>query len=198
MKTLALLKGSPDSLQELATYLEPFASLFQRSTDRRSLERYVTGLLSDLLRKNCDATTQTVANTSLEQLQHLLTDAAWDPLALDEQRVRLLVERSPAHGVLVLDDTRLPKQGNASVCVHHQYTETLDKQGNCQIVVVPNMLLMLLPRSSPCIGPSWHVFISQRCSGPQKLERLHFNKRYGKLSDKRGFTWESTSTTTQS
>ncbi len=135
MKTLALPKGSPDPLPELAAYLEPFASLFRRSTSRRSLERYVTGLLSDLPRKNCEAIAQTVANTSLEQLQHLLTDAAWDPLALDEQRVRLLVEHSPANGVLVLDDTGLPKQGNASVGVHHQYTGTLGKQGNCQIVV---------------------------------------------------------------
>jgi SRSO17 transposase len=68
-------------------------------------------------------------------LQHLLTDAAWDPLVLDEQRVRLLVEQSPAHGVLVLDDTGLPKQGTASVGVHHQYSGTLGKQGTCQIIV---------------------------------------------------------------
>ena len=43
--------------------------------------------------------------SAAQELQHLLTDAAWDPLALDEQRVHLLVERSPANGVLVLDDT---------------------------------------------------------------------------------------------
>lgn len=135
MKTLTLPKGSPDPLPELATFLAPFAPLFRRSTSRRSLERYVTGLLTDLPRKNCETIAQAVAATSLEQLQHLLTDAAWDPLALDEQRVRLLMERSPAHGVLVLDDTGLPKQGKASVGVQSQYSGTLGKQGNCQIVV---------------------------------------------------------------
>ncbi len=135
MKTLTLPKGSPDPLPELAAYLKPFAPLFRRSTSRRSLERYVTGLLSDLPRKNCETIAQAVANTSLEQLQHLLTDAAWEPLALDEQRVRLLVERSPAKAVLVLDDTGLPKQGKASVGVQHQYLGTLGKQGNCQLVV---------------------------------------------------------------
>ncbi|HET8907140.1 MAG TPA: IS701 family transposase [Ktedonobacterales bacterium] len=135
MKTLTLPKGSPDPLPELAPFLAPFAPLFRRSTSRRSLERYVTGLLTDLPRKNCETIAQAVAATSLEQLQHLLTDAAWDPLALDEQRVRLLVERSPAHGVLVLDDTGLPKQGKASVGVQAQYSGTLGKQGNCQIVV---------------------------------------------------------------
>jgi SRSO17 transposase len=135
MKTLNLPKGSPDPLPELAAYLEPFAPLFRRATSRRSLERYVTGRLPDLPRKNCETIAQAVADTSLEQLQHLLTDAAWDPLALDEQRVRMLVERSPANGVLVLDDTGLPKQGKSSVGVQHQYSGTLGKQGNCQLVV---------------------------------------------------------------
>src|SRR6516162_8217158 len=134
MKTLTLPKGSPDPLPELATFLEPFAPLFRRATSRRSLERYVTGLLTDLPRKNCETIAQAVADTSLEQLQHLSTDATWDPLALDEQRVRLLVERSPANGVLVLDDTGLPKQGKSSVGVQQQYSGTLGKQGNCQIV----------------------------------------------------------------
>jgi SRSO17 transposase len=124
MKTLNLPKGSPDPLPELAMFLEPFAPLFRRATSRRSLERYVTGLLTDLPRKNCEAIAQALSNTSLEQLQHLLTDAAWDPLALDEQRVRMLVERSPAHGVVALDDTGLPKQGKASVGVQHQYSGT--------------------------------------------------------------------------
>lgn len=135
MKTLTLPKGSPDPLPELATFLEPFAPLFRRTTSRKSLERYVTGLLTDLPRKNCEAIAQTVANTSLEQLQHLLTDAAWDPLDLDEQRVRSLVERSPKKGVLVLDEVGLPKQGKSSVGVQHQYCGALGKQGNCQVVV---------------------------------------------------------------
>src|SRR5262245_28866065 len=131
MNTLSLPKSAPDPLPELATFLEPFAPLFRRATSRRSLERYVTGLLTDLPRKNCESIAQAIANTSLEQLQHLLTDAAWDPLVLDEQRVRLLVDHSPPQGILVLDDTGLPKQGKASVGVQHQYSGTLGKQGNC-------------------------------------------------------------------
>jgi SRSO17 transposase len=89
--------------------LEPFASRFRQGTSCRSLERYITGLLTDLPCKSCKTIAQAVANTSLEQLLHLLTDAAWNPLTLDEQRVRRLVARSPANGVLVLDDTSLPR-----------------------------------------------------------------------------------------
>jgi SRSO17 transposase len=103
MKTLTLPKGSPDPLPELATFLEPFAPLFRRASTRRSLERYVTGRLPDLPRKNCETIAQAV------------------------------VERSPVNGVLVLDETGLPKQGKSSVGVQHQYSGTLGKQGNCQL-----------------------------------------------------------------
>ncbi|MDQ3703354.1 MAG: transposase, partial [Chloroflexota bacterium] len=95
----------------------------------------MTGLLTDLPRKNCDTIAAAVAGTTTERLQHLLTDADWDPLALDEARVRQLVAGSPAGGLLVLDDTGLPKQGTASVGVARQYTGTLGKVANCQVVV---------------------------------------------------------------
>jgi SRSO17 transposase len=127
--------------------------LFRRATSRRSLERYVTGLLTDLPRKNCEAIAQAVANTSLEQLQHLLTDAAWDPLVLDEQRVRLLVDHSPPQGILVLDETGLPKQGKASVGVQHQYSGTLGKQGNCQVVVSAEYVVDHSTSSQPLHWP---------------------------------------------
>jgi SRSO17 transposase len=128
-------KASPDVLPELATYLEPFAPLFRRSTSRESVERYLTGLLTDLERKNCDTIAAAVAGTSTERLQHLLTDAAWDPEALDQQRVTALVAQSPPHGLLLLDDTGLPKQGRSSVGVARQYSGTLGKVANCQVVV---------------------------------------------------------------
>jgi SRSO17 transposase len=57
-----------------------------------------------------------VAGTSTERLQHLLTDAAWDAQALDEARVKqLLAIHPPTAGVLVFDDTGLPKKGTESV-----------------------------------------------------------------------------------
>jgi SRSO17 transposase len=135
MKTPVVPKASPETLPELATYLAPFAPRFRRSTSRASVERYLTGLLTDLPRKNCDTIAAAVAGTSTERLQHLLTDATWDPQALDQQRVRTLVAQSPPHGLLVLDDTGLPKQGRGSVGVARQYSGTLGKVANCQIVV---------------------------------------------------------------
>jgi SRSO17 transposase len=76
------------------------------------MERYVTGLLTDLPHKTADTIAATVAGTSTERLQHLLTDAGWDATALDEARVkRLLALHPPSSGVLVFDDTGLPKKG---------------------------------------------------------------------------------------
>src|SRR5919199_5272351 len=135
METTTVPKASPEALPELAAFLAPFAPLFRRSTSRQSLERYVTGLLTDLPRKNADAIAAAVANTSTERLQHPLTDAGWDAAALDQQRVATLTPVSPAGGILVRDDTGLPKQGKASVGVARQDSGTLGKVGNCQIAV---------------------------------------------------------------
>ncbi len=132
---VAVPKAGPAPLPELAAYLAPFAPLFRRAQSRHSLERYVTGLLTDLPRKNCDAIAAAVAGTSTERLQHLLTDADWAPEALDAARVRRLVALSPPGGVLVLDDTGLPKKGAGSVGVAPQYSGTLGKVANCQVVV---------------------------------------------------------------
>jgi SRSO17 transposase len=129
-------KASSEPLPELATFLEPFAPLFRRQTSRDSMERYLTGLLTDLPHKTCDTIADVIAGTSVERLQHLLTDAAWNPLELDEARVKRLLALHPVtDGILVFDDTGLPKKGNASVGVAAQYSGTLGKIGNCQVVV---------------------------------------------------------------
>jgi hypothetical protein len=102
-------KASPATLPELATSLEPFAPRFRRSTSRESLERYVTGLRTEVPQKNCDTIAAAGAAPSTTRLQHLCTAAVWEPLTLDHQRVRALVGQSPPPGLLVLDDMGLPQ-----------------------------------------------------------------------------------------
>jgi SRSO17 transposase len=110
-------KASPETRPALAAYLKPFASLFRCSTSRESVERYVTGWLTDLPRKNCD--TIAAAGTSTARLHYRFTDATWEPQALDQQRVTALVAQRPTNGIVVLDDPGLPKQGRSSVGVAH-------------------------------------------------------------------------------
>jgi SRSO17 transposase len=132
----AVPKASSEPLPEISAFLKPFAPLFRRSQSRHSLERYLTGLLTDLDRKNCDTIAAAVAGTSTERLQHLLTDADWDSTELDGARVRSLSQKSPkGGGVLILDDTSFPKKGKSSVGVARQYCGAVGKRANCQVVV---------------------------------------------------------------
>jgi SRSO17 transposase len=134
--TVAIPKASSDPLPEIAAFLKPFSPLFRRVQSRQSLERYITGLLTDLGRKNCDTIAAAVADTSTERLQHLLTDAEWDPEEIDALRVRRLSENSPKkRGILLIDETSFPKKGDASVGVKRQYCGELGKVANCQVVV---------------------------------------------------------------
>jgi SRSO17 transposase len=153
MNTPVVPKASPETLPELATYLKSFAPLFRRSTSRASVERYLTGLLTDLPRKNCDTIAAAVAGTSTERLQHLLTDATWAPQALDQQRVTGLIAQSPPQGLLVLDDTGLPKQGRGSVGVARQYSGTLGKIANCQVIVTAHYVADEPTSSAPVHWP---------------------------------------------
>ena len=162
MQTNAVPKASPETLPELGTYLAPFAPLFRRSTSRASVERYLTGLLTDLPRKNCDTIAAAVAGTSTERLQHLLTDATWEPHTLDQQRVTALVAQSPPQGILVLDDTGLPKQGRRSVGVARQYSGTLGKVANCQIVVSTHYVADEPTSSAPVHWPlTAHLYLPE-------------------------------------
>src|SRR5215470_13290060 len=126
MTTNCVPKASPTALPELEAYLAPFAPLFRRPTSRDRMERSLTGLLTDLPHKTADTIAAAVVGTSTERLQHLLTDATWDARALDEARVkRLLAMHPPTAGILVLDDTGLPKKGSESVGVAAQYSGRL-------------------------------------------------------------------------
>ncbi len=135
------------------------------------MERYLTGLLTDLPHKTCDTIADAIAGTSIERLQHLLTDAAWDPLALDEARVKRLLALHPVtDGILVFDDTGLPKKGSASVGVAPQYSGTLGKIGNCQVVVSAEYLADDPASSTPFHWPvSAQLFLPE--SWAQDAER---------------------------
>ncbi len=137
MKTTTRIPQAPtQSLPELAEFLRPFRPHFARSEGPHALERYLTGLLTELPNKNCDTIAQTVPGTSEQQLQGLLTTTAWDEDDLNRQRVqRLLNLPGEGDGVLIFDDTGFAKQGKHSVGAARQYSGTLGKVGNCQVTV---------------------------------------------------------------
>jgi SRSO17 transposase len=123
-------------LPELQEFLGAFQVRFRRPEGRKALERYTTGLLTELPNKNCDTLARAVPGSSEQRLQEFLTKMQWDEADLNRQRVRkMIAEATRGDGVLVFDDTGFPKQGTASVGVERQYSGTLGKVGNCQIAV---------------------------------------------------------------
>ena len=123
-------------LPALTEFLAPFTVHFVQRPSATSLERYVTGLLTEHPTKNCDTLAQVLPGTSEQRLQYLLTDMAWDHQDLNRQRVRQMRDlATEGDAVLIVDDTGFAKQGRASVGVQRQYSGTLGKTGNCQVAV---------------------------------------------------------------
>jgi SRSO17 transposase len=124
------------SLPELDDFLSTFKVRFHRPEAEAALERYLTGLLTELPKKNCDTMAQAVPGTHEQRLQGFLTTMQWDEEELNRQRVeKMIAEATVGNGVLIFDDTGFAKQGKASVGVARQYSGTLGKVGNCQVAV---------------------------------------------------------------
>ena len=136
MKTTRIPHAPSTPLPGLAEFLAPFRVHFHRSEGPQSLERYLTGLLTEHPNKNCDTLAQVIPGTSEQRLQGLLTTIDWDEDDLNRRRVqRLLTLPTEGDAVLIFDDTGFAKQGRCSVGVARQYSGTLGKTGNCQVTV---------------------------------------------------------------
>lgn len=133
---MAIPKAGLEPLADLGGFLEPFGELVRRSESREAIERYATGLLSDLSRKTAADIGRALPGTGGQRLQEFLTNTAWDFRAMDRKRIAHMLEQaSVGGGVLVVDDTGLAKKGTHSVGVARQYSGTLGRVDNCQVVV---------------------------------------------------------------
>jgi SRSO17 transposase len=133
---MAIPKTGLRPLDDLSAFLSPFASLVRRPESRHALERYTTGLLADLSRKTASEMGRAVAGTSGQRLQEFLTNTAWDPREMGQLRVQRMVRcASQGKGIQLVDDTGFAKKGDHSVGVARQYSGTLGRVDNCQVLV---------------------------------------------------------------
>lgn len=101
-----VVKVSPYPIPELKEFLRPFRHHFYRAESLHTLERYATGLLSDVERKSGAGIAEAVAGLSDSALYRLMTETHWDHKALNRQRIQTMLEQAVAgDGVLVVDDT---------------------------------------------------------------------------------------------
>lgn len=136
------------SLQRLGKFLSCFEVCFGRSIQRDAVVRYVDGLCGPSEKKNLTQMWENLNDQGdYQSLQHFVTSSPWS----DERVWTVLRKQIPDRsGILIIDDTGIPKQGTRSVGVKRQYSGTLGKIGNCQVAVssilragVSNWLLAL-------------------------------------------------------
>jgi SRSO17 transposase len=122
--------------KELGAFVEDFAPELGRAERRYWCKLYLTGLLLDGERKSIEPLAQRVPGGNEQALQQFVNQSPWAHEPVQAKLSRRLVRRSGAgNGVLVLDDTTLPKKGDASVGVARQYCGALGKVANCQAIV---------------------------------------------------------------
>jgi SRSO17 transposase len=75
-----------------------------------------------------------VPDADYQVMQQFITDSPWDPKELMDKTIQMMnKEVSDPDGIILLDDTSFPKQGNHSVGVGRQYCGALGKVANCQV-----------------------------------------------------------------
>jgi SRSO17 transposase len=103
--------------------LGALAGCFVRVEPRREARKYITGLVSDLPRKNCWALAEHAGDDTPDKMQRLLERAAWDAFAamrvVREFAVASLGDLAEA--VLVIDESGQEKAGEHTAGVKRQY-----------------------------------------------------------------------------
>jgi SRSO17 transposase len=124
-------------LDELTAYHAIFRPLFARQEQRAWSRQYLHGLLLELPRKSIEPMVLALRGAdrnAVRAMQQFLSEGAWDDRAI-LQRLWSELARDlgdAEDGVLVLDGSDCPKQGQDSVGVKRQYCGQLGKTANCQ------------------------------------------------------------------
>jgi SRSO17 transposase len=122
-------------VERLGKFVEPFAELLTQPAQRQHAKDYLSGLISDLKRKNVESIAYR-HDQDRRKLQHFVGCAQWDhqPLLMELAR-QVGQQLGEADGVIVFDPSAFPKQGKQSVGVARQWCGRLGKLDNCQVAV---------------------------------------------------------------
>jgi SRSO17 transposase len=122
--------------EELVAYHERFADLFERREQREWSEFYLRGQLSELERKTVEPMVLALKGpdpAAVRAGQQFLGEGAWSDESILARHQRLVGESlGQPDGVVIVDGSGFPKQGQHSVGVAPQYCGALGKVANCQ------------------------------------------------------------------
>ncbi|MGC4087818.1 MAG: IS701 family transposase [Polyangiaceae bacterium] len=139
-------------------FVEPFLDAWRSKKRRQWAPVYLRGLLLPGERKSIEPVASRVAPGQEQQLRHFVSESPWDAEPIEQvlwDKAEVMLGGPDAF--LIIDDTALPKKGDESVGVAHQYCGALGKQSNCQSLVsltlakddvpVPVALRLYLPEA---------------------------------------------------
>jgi SRSO17 transposase len=122
-------------LKRLEQFIKPFITSLGRVEPKVNAQFYISGLLSDLERKNIESIAYRY-DQDRRALQRFIGTATWDYEPLQQELVREVgLELGEDDGVIVFDPSGHKKCGNDSVGVQRQWIGRLGKVDNCQVGV---------------------------------------------------------------
>jgi len=121
--------------ERLVEFIRPYQELIGWASREKHLSAFVGGLVGGTERKSVEPIAL-AQGVDRRQLQHFVGVSVWDHRPLvDHLQVQVSQELGDPEGVLVLDGSAMPKQGNESVGVARQWCGRLGKVENCQLGV---------------------------------------------------------------
>jgi SRSO17 transposase len=159
---------SPEGLPELSVFMGHFDEYCHRLETWQAMEDYIKGLLLPIERKNCEQMAAAIPGCHAQRLHNLLTTATWDEHAVNDKRLELFLGREP--GYLIFDDTGIPKKGSGSVGAARQYSGTLGKIGNCQVIVTSQFVT---PQGKSCPVDAKLYLPAEWTNDPARCRRFH-------------------------
>ena len=124
---------------ELAEYSQIYRNLFGRREQKEQYEVYLQGLMSDLPNKSVETMMLHLKGDdpkAIRNMQHFISQGSWqDTKILARHWQEVNQDLGDENGVLIVDSSGFPKQGNESVGVKRQWCGQLGKTANCQVGV---------------------------------------------------------------
>jgi SRSO17 transposase len=118
---------------ELVHYQAVFAELYYRKEQAHWGYKYLQGLMLPIERKSIEPMALALDGGDVQAMQQFIGQGQWPDEALLLQHWRLVDETlGEADGVVIVDSSEFPKQGEHSVGVARQWCGRVGKVDNCQ------------------------------------------------------------------
>ena len=137
-----VLRGQKGIRARFARYIESLISVIGHADRAGPLRDYCTGLIVSEARKSVEPLAAITAPgrtaAQHQSLLHFVGQGPWSDEAVLAKVREMVLPQIERHGPMtawIIDDTGIPKKGQHSVGVAHQYCGQLGKQANCQVAV---------------------------------------------------------------